>query len=68
MFNEVLQQENLRLLNKRVRLIKMNDPNPIESGTEGTIYNIGFDILNVKWDNGRTLGLVVGEDTYEILD
>lgn len=68
MFNELINDENRKLLNKRVRLIKMNDPNPIESGTEGTIYNIGFDILNVKWDNGRSLGLVVGEDTYEILD
>jgi hypothetical protein len=68
MFNELINDENKKLLNKRVRLIKMNDPNPIESGTEGTIYNIGFDILNVKWDNGRSLGLVVGEDTYEILD
>jgi hypothetical protein len=68
MFNQVQQQESLRLLNKRVRLIKMNDPHPIESGTEGTIYNIGFDIINVKWDNGRTLGLVVGEDEYEVLN
>jgi hypothetical protein len=67
MFNELLQQ-NQKLINKRVRLIKMNDPNPIESGTEGTIYNIGFDTLNVKWDNGRTLGLVIGEDEYEILN
>ena len=68
MFNQVQQQESLRILNKRVRLIKMNDPNPIESGTEGTIYNIGFDIINVKWDNGRTLGLVIGEDEYEVLN
>ena len=67
-FNNVLQEERLRLLNKRVRLIRMNYPNPIESGTEGTIYNIGFDILNVKWDNGRTLGLVIGEDEYEVLN
>jgi hypothetical protein len=68
MFTQLLKEENLRLLNKRVRLIRMNDPNPIESGTEGTIYNIGFDILNVKWDNGRTLGLVIGEDEYEVLN
>ena len=68
MFNQVQQQESLRLLNKRVRLIRMNDPNPIESGTEGPIYNIGFDIINVKWDNGRTLGLVIGEDEYEVLN
>jgi hypothetical protein len=67
-FNNVLQEERLRLLNKRVRLIRMNDPFPIESGMEGTIYNIGLDILNVKWDNGRTLGLVVGEDEYEVLN
>lgn len=68
MFSQLLQEEKLRLLNKRVRLIKMNDPFPIEVGTEGTIYHIGFDILNVKWDNGRTLGLVIGEDEYEILN
>ena len=67
-FNNVLQEERIRLLNKRVRLIRMNDPFPIESGMEGTIYNIGFDILNVKWDNGRTLGLVIGEDEYEVLN
>jgi hypothetical protein len=57
------------LIGKRVELISMvNDPHPIESGTLGTIYHYGFGVINVKWDNGRTLGLIEGEDTYEILE
>jgi hypothetical protein len=50
----------------RVRLIKMvDDPSPVESGTEGTVYHIGGGVINVKWDNGRSLGLVEGVDEYE---
>ena len=57
------------LLNKRVRLTApMNDPFPIEVGSEGVVYNVGFDVINVKWDNGRQLGLVVGEDRYEVIE
>ena len=65
----MMQQALQKYVGKRVRLISMgNDPNPIESGTMGTIYHAGGDVLNVKWDNGRQLGLVVGEDSYEIID
>jgi hypothetical protein len=46
----------------------MNDPFPIEVGSEGVVYNVGFDIINVKWDNGRQLGLVIGEDRYEVVE
>jgi hypothetical protein len=57
------------LIGKRVELISMNDdPNPIESGTQGTIYHVGGGVINVKWDNGRSLGLIVGEDEYKILN
>ena len=57
------------LLNKRIRLTApMNDPNPIEVGCEGVVYNVGFDVINVKWDNGRQLGLIVGEDRYEVVE
>jgi hypothetical protein len=45
-----------------------NDPNPIEPNTMGTIYHYGGGILNVEWDNGRILGLVEGEDRYEIVE
>jgi hypothetical protein len=43
-------------------------PHPIESGTMGTISHIGGDVMNVTWDNGRNLGVVIGVDKYEILD
>ena len=45
-----------------------DDPNPIETGTQGTIYHVGGGVINVKWDNGRSLGLIVGEDEYKILN
>ena len=46
----------------------MNDPNPIEVGTEGIVYNVGLDVINVKWDNGRQLGLIIGEDQFELVE
>lgn len=67
MFNEVLQKQMEQLVGKRVRLIEMNDPYPIPSGTEGTIINVGFDVYTVRWDNDRILGLVEGEDKFEVL-
>ena len=57
------------LIGKRIKLITMfDDPYPIESGSMGTISHIGGDVMNVTWDNGRSLGVVIGVDKYEILD
>lgn len=65
LFASILQE----LVGKRVKLTApMNDPFPIEVGTEGEVYNVGFDIINVKWDNGRQLGLVIGEDQFEVVE
>lgn len=52
----------------RVKLINMiDDPNPIPSGTEGTISLIDHaGIIHVDWDNGRRLGLIPGVDEYEL--
>ena len=56
-------------LNKRVKLTApMNDPYPIEVGSEGVVYNVGYDVINVAWDNGRNLGLVLNEDNFIILN
>jgi len=55
-------------IGKRVRLYEMKDERePIEHGSEGTIYHIGGGVINVKWDGGRTLGLIDGLDDFEIL-
>ena len=49
----------------RIKLIEMkNDPHPIEPESEGTIRHIGGGVINVDWDNGRSLGLVIGEDVF----
>lgn len=53
----------------RIELICMDDPyTPIESGMKGTV-NIIDDAgtLHMKWDNGRTLGIVPGEDQFKVI-
>ena len=51
-----------------------NDPNPIESGATGTVKEVnsvqmfGEDHLIIDWDNGRSLGLLVGEDEFEVIE
>lgn len=57
------------IVGKRVRLVQMNDePYPLEPGSMGTVVHIGGDVINVKWDNGRYLGLIVGVDEYLIME
>lgn len=56
-------------LGERIRLVKMgeDDPNPIEPGTTGEIIHLQYisswqeTHLMVRWDNGRTLGVVLSE-------
>lgn len=54
---------------QRVRLIKMpNDPRPIMPGETGTVASVDdIGTIHVNWDSGRLLGLVPGEDLYEII-
>lgn len=54
----------------RIKLINMDDPwHPVEPGTEGTVHFVD-DIgqIHMKWDNGRTLALVPGQDEFEIIN
>jgi len=53
----------------RIRLNHMDDPwSPVPEGTEGTVDMVD-DIgqLHMKWDNGRTLALVPGEDSFSVI-
>lgn len=54
---------------KRVRLISCSDPYTKNSpGTEGTVEFVDdTGTLHVKWDNGSTLGLIPGEDCWELV-
>ena len=53
----------------RIRLNHMSDPYaPVESGTTGTIQTVDDGgNLQMKWDNGRGLSLIPGEDSFTVL-
>lgn len=57
------------LKGKRVKLIKMNDPQAPPSGTHGTIKGTdGIGQIHVNWDNGSTLAIQPVDDEYLIFD
>jgi hypothetical protein len=50
----------------RIKLLNMIDERPIESGTLGTVTLVDdLGTIHIKWDNGRLLGVVLGEDIFE---
>ena len=53
----------------RIRLDCMSDPYcPIPRGTEGEVTMVDdMGTLHMKWDNGRSLGVVPGEDQFTVL-
>lgn len=47
----------------RIKLISMVDQQAIEPGTTGTVWKVDdVGTLLMHWDNGRSLGVVPGED------
>ena len=55
------------LVGKRITLIEMvGEDNPIQSGMKGVVTHVGGGVINVRWDNGRNLGVIIGEDRYTI--
>ena len=72
MKNQQAWVEGLRELypvGTRIRLNSMSDPfAPVPPGTEGEVRLIdGMGTMHMKWDNGRTLGVVPGEDSFTVL-
>ncbi|MCA9135588.1 MAG: DUF4314 domain-containing protein [Planctomycetales bacterium] len=53
----------------RIRLLSMNDPDPIPVGTTGTVVGVhpqsDWTQVDVDWDNGRSLMLSIPPDTVE---
>ena len=53
----------------RIRLNSMDDPYaPILPGTEGEVDFVDdIGTIHMKWDNGRSLALIPGEDSFTVL-
>ena len=53
----------------RIELISMKDPYaPVPAGTRGTVKFVdSMGTIFHKWDNGRSLGVVPGEDSFRKL-
>lgn len=54
-------------IGSRVMMVYSADPfAPIESGTEGTVSSVDdIGTIHVNWNNGRCLGVILGEDVVE---
>lgn len=53
----------------RIMLLSMDDPYaPVPEGTRGTVVHVDDAAqIHMKWDNGRTLAIVPGEDNFRKL-
>lgn len=47
----------------RVELVEMDDPQAPPAGTLGTVFGVdNMGSIMVKWDNGSSLSVILGED------
>ena len=67
--NQVERIKNGYPIGTRIELIQaMDDVQGVEKGTKGTVIGVDdIGTIHMKWDNGRGLGLIPGEDDFKVL-
>ena len=56
------------LIGKRVRLVFTDDPyTNLKPGNEGEEVFVDDFSVHVNWDNGTRLGLMKGQDRWEVI-
>ena len=56
------------IVGTKIELIKMDDSQAPLPGTKGIIENIDdIGTLHIRWENGSSLGLVVGVDEFKVI-
>lgn len=67
--------KNVKLLKEKypegtkIRLIHMDDFQAVPSGTVGTVRKVDdMGTIHVLWDNGSTLGVIEGVDSFEVVN
>lgn len=66
---------NMAMVGDIIEMINMpDDPNPIPPGTKGMVVSytsvggpFDEDHMDVNWENGRALSLIVGIDEYKVV-
>lgn len=52
----------------RIRLLKMDDIQAPPAGTEGTVTFVDdAGTIHMRWNTGSSLGLISGEDEFEVV-
>ena len=53
----------------RIELLQtMDDIQGVEAGSKGTVTRVDdLGTIHMRWDNGRGLGLIPGEDSFKVL-
>jgi hypothetical protein len=73
---EIMQQvrkrqaiERMEMLGRRVVLEHCTDPYClVKPGTIGTVEFVDdLNTVHVKWDNGSTLGMIPGDDSFRFI-
>lgn len=66
---EIARRAHDRMIGRRVECVRMTgDSRSVPAGVQGTVVFVDdIGTIHVKWDNGSTLGLIPGLDSYKLL-